>query len=64
MEKNTDCFLFPHSNGTGRTGTYILIDMVLNRMAKGESHICTHTHTVIDYKSLPKHFGMELNGIF
>ncbi|XP_051913399.1 receptor-type tyrosine-protein phosphatase-like N isoform X3 [Hippocampus zosterae] len=23
------------SNGTGRTGTYILIDMVLNRMAKG-----------------------------
>lgn len=26
---------FP-SDGTGRTGTYILIDMVLNRMAKGE----------------------------
>lgn len=24
------------SDGTGRTGTYILIDMVLNRMAKGE----------------------------
>lgn len=27
------CF---HSDGTGRTGTYILIDMVLNRMAKGD----------------------------
>ncbi len=24
------------SDGTGRTGTYILIDMVLNRMAKGQ----------------------------
>lgn len=24
------------SDGAGRTGTYILIDMVLNRMAKGE----------------------------
>ena len=24
------------ATGTGRTGTYILIDMVLNRMAKGE----------------------------
>lgn len=28
-------FLCFHSDGTGRTGTYILIDMVLNRMAKG-----------------------------
>ncbi|TNN37063.1 Receptor-type tyrosine-protein phosphatase-like N [Liparis tanakae] len=27
------------SNGTGRTGTYILIDMVLNRMAKGVKEI-------------------------
>lgn len=26
-----------HSDGTGRTGTYILIDMVLNRMAKGDA---------------------------
>lgn len=25
------------SDGAGRTGTYILIDMVLNRMAKGEA---------------------------
>lgn len=44
LVKDTKCcelmvFLFCHclySNGTGRTGTYILIDMVLNRMAKGE----------------------------
>lgn len=28
------------SDGTGRTGTYILIDMVLNRMAKGDTFIC------------------------
>lgn len=28
-------FLICCSDGTGRTGTYILIDMVLNRMAKG-----------------------------
>ncbi|XP_028297441.1 receptor-type tyrosine-protein phosphatase-like N, partial [Gouania willdenowi] len=27
------------SDGTGRTGTYILIDMVLNRMAKGVKEI-------------------------
>lgn len=31
------------SDGTGRAGTYILIDMVLNRMAKGKG--LTHTHT-------------------
>lgn len=30
-------FCHSHSDGTSRTGTYILIDMVLNRMAKGES---------------------------
>lgn len=29
-------FVLSHSDGTARTGTYILIDMVLNRMAKGE----------------------------
>lgn len=28
------------SDGAGRTGTYILIDMVLNRMAKGEAPPC------------------------
>lgn len=28
-------FVICCSDGTGRTGTYILIDMVLNRMAKG-----------------------------
>ena len=28
-------FLY-HSDGAGRSGTYILIDMVLNKMAKGE----------------------------
>ncbi|PWA15949.1 hypothetical protein CCH79_00020058 [Gambusia affinis] len=32
-------FLCFHSDGTGRTGTYILIDMVLNRMAKGVKEI-------------------------
>ncbi len=31
-----NCFPVSHSDGTGRTGTYILIDMVLNRMAKGK----------------------------
>lgn len=32
-----DLFFFSsRSDGTSRTGTYILIDMVLNRMAKGE----------------------------
>lgn len=30
------CFCSSRSDGTSRTGTYILIDMVLNRMAKGE----------------------------
>lgn len=30
-----DCF----SDGVGRTGTYCLIDMVLNRMAKGAKEI-------------------------
>lgn len=35
MLKCNLCCCF-HSDGTGRTGTYILIDMVLNRMAKGE----------------------------
>ncbi len=30
------CFPVSHSDGTGRSGTYILIDMVLNRMAKGK----------------------------
>lgn len=30
------CFHVSHSDGTGRSGTYILIDMVLNRMAKGK----------------------------
>lgn len=29
--------MFNCSDGCGRTGTYCLIDMVLNRMAKGES---------------------------
>lgn len=29
------CLLTVCSDGAGRTGTYILIDMVLNRMAKG-----------------------------
>lgn len=29
------CLLIVCSDGAGRTGTYILIDMVLNRMAKG-----------------------------
>lgn len=29
------------SDGAGRTGTYILIDMVLNRMAKGK--VCSHS---------------------
>lgn len=32
------------SDGTGRTGTYMLIDMVLNRMAKGKGLTHTHTH--------------------
>jgi protein tyrosine phosphatase len=26
---------FPFSDGVGRSGTYVLIDMVLNRMSKG-----------------------------
>lgn len=28
-------FLILHSDGVGRSGTYVLIDMVLNRMTKG-----------------------------
>ena len=31
--------LFCFSDGAGRTGTYCLIDMVLNRMAKGAKEI-------------------------
>lgn len=30
---------FTFSDGIGRTGTYILIDMVLNRLAKGAKEI-------------------------
>lgn len=45
-----NCFPVSHSDGTSRTGTYILIDMVLNRMAKGKHPVslssrlisCTH----------------------
>lgn len=38
----------PDSDGTSRTGAYILIDMVLNRMAKGElSHTNTHLFRIL-----------------
>ncbi|XP_077442375.1 receptor-type tyrosine-protein phosphatase-like N isoform X2 [Vanacampus margaritifer] len=38
--RGRSCPIIIHcSNGTGRTGTYILIDMVLNRMAKGVKEI-------------------------
>ncbi|XP_075950889.1 receptor-type tyrosine-protein phosphatase-like N isoform X2 [Anarhichas minor] len=38
--RGRSCPIIVHcSNGTGRTGTYILIDMVLNRMAKGVKEI-------------------------
>lgn len=48
MKFTCDSFLCGlHSDGTGRTGTYILIDMVLNRMAKGD--FCAH----IGVKLLP-----------
>ena len=30
--------IYIFSDGVGRTGTYCLIDMVLNRMAKGNCH--------------------------
>lgn len=36
LDLNGGMYCFLCSDGTGRTGTYILIDMVLNRMAKGE----------------------------
>ncbi|XP_063285389.1 receptor-type tyrosine-protein phosphatase-like N isoform X2 [Pelobates fuscus] len=36
--RGRSCPIIAHcSDGAGRTGTYILIDMVLNRMAKGEN---------------------------
>ncbi|XP_057686035.1 receptor-type tyrosine-protein phosphatase-like N isoform X2 [Corythoichthys intestinalis] len=38
--RGRSCPIIVHcSNGTGRTGTYILMDMVLNRMAKGVKEI-------------------------
>ncbi|KAK7939648.1 hypothetical protein WMY93_002974 [Mugilogobius chulae] len=38
--RGRSCPIIVHCNdGTGRTGTYILIDMVLNRMAKGVKEI-------------------------
>lgn len=40
------------SDGTGRTGTYILIDMVLNRMAKGDVSlflVCVCTEVVMQF---------------
>ncbi|XP_077055371.1 receptor-type tyrosine-protein phosphatase-like N isoform X2 [Siphateles boraxobius] len=38
--RGRSCPIIVHcSDGTGRTGTYILIDMVLNRMAKGVKEI-------------------------
>ncbi|XP_061535382.1 receptor-type tyrosine-protein phosphatase-like N isoform X2 [Phycodurus eques] len=38
--RGRSCPIIVHcSNGTGRTGTYILIDMALNRMAKGVKEI-------------------------
>lgn len=43
-EKRLICFytfihVFHFSDGIGRTGTYCLLDMVLNRMAKGAKEI-------------------------
>ena len=38
--KGRSCPIVVHcSDGVGRTGTYILIDMVLNRLAKGAKEI-------------------------
>jgi len=31
------CMLYVCSDGAGRTGTYCLIDMVLNRLSKGKN---------------------------
>ena len=45
-------FFLVISDGVGRSGTYVLIDMVLNRMMKGSKEIdiaakaCTNTHIV------------------
>ncbi len=39
---NNELYLYfspPNSDGSGRTGTYCLIDMVLNRMSKGAKEI-------------------------
>ena len=44
------CCLLGSSDGVGRTGTYCLLDMVLNRMSKGTSSQyiqCIETTTVI-----------------
>ncbi|KAG7260490.1 hypothetical protein CRUP_018663 [Coryphaenoides rupestris] len=46
--RGRSCPIIVHcSGGTERTGAYILIDMVLNRMAKGET-LCPPSQTVHD----------------
>lgn len=53
-------FVIPCSDGTGRTGTYILIDMVLNRMAKGT--VCRQYNSYSKHWNFPSHTS-DLLGI-
>ena len=43
------------SGGVGRTGTYILIDMVLNKMMRGKNAVCKDS--VRDFGSFTTHHG-------
>ena len=50
------------SDGCGRTGTYCLIDMVLNRMAKGA--YCRHALLVVVYcLVVPAHNSSTTKGL-
>ncbi|KAG9349038.1 hypothetical protein JZ751_029356 [Albula glossodonta] len=67
--RGRSCPIIVHcSDGTGRTGTYILIDMVLNRMAKGESNTSLLTLNFIKGKQDQFEFALtavaeEVNAI-
>ncbi|WP_411016123.1 protein-tyrosine phosphatase family protein, partial [Salmonella sp. s51884] len=68
--RGRQCPIIVHCNdGVGRTGTYILIDLVLNRMAKGAKeidiaatleHIRDHRQNLVSTK---EHFEFALTAV-
>uniref|UniRef100_A0A673B6W4 Protein tyrosine phosphatase receptor type Na n=1 Tax=Sphaeramia orbicularis TaxID=375764 RepID=A0A673B6W4_9TELE len=62
--RGRSCPIIVHcSDGTGRTGTYILIDMVLNRMAKGTKRFTTQYQTSWYFEFALTAVAEEVNAI-